>query len=159
MIQVHDIKFILDENAVCPDIQLEDGDWIGEKGLENAVLISLFTNQYVPPDELPEGYFSSMGWWGDTIATPENDEIGSILWTLERSVVSEASAKRIEQAAVDSLNWMIEDGLVTDILSDSEVAAPNTIQFTLTLVRPDGDDIPFEFMWDGQATRVNDATN
>lgn len=83
-----------------------------EEGLRTAVIMSLFTDQRVSEDELPEGDEFRGGFWGDVF---EENSIGSKLWLLNRAKITRETKNRAEEYAYEALEWMIEDQLVTDI--------------------------------------------
>lgn len=146
----HDIRLV-DIGLECLNLRVTDGDLEGEVGLDTAVLISLFTNRFVPTDDLDRGEPSNMGWWADELSVPSDDLIGSNWWTLERGKITQEQAARFEDGARVALQWMIDDGLATVIrVEATPIAAQNKITIDIEILRPDGTNIPFQFAWDGQ---------
>lgn len=93
------------------DGNLPDLSEIDEPLLES-ILISLFTDKYVPDADLPYQTGTNGGWHGDAVAleTPaaqtEEYSWGSRLWTLEREKINEetpAKVKRIVEEALEPL--------------------------------------------------------
>ena len=140
-----------DVGGNCIDITVENGDLAAENGLETAVLISLFSDRFVPEVELPENIEETRGWWGDALSTPPEDLIGSRLWTFDRiGKINNETAIGMREAILEALQWMIDDGVAALIEVDTEVVANTQINFDVRIFRPEGDDIPFKFIWDAQ---------
>ena len=64
------------------DLDIADLDLRHEEGLRSAVLISLFTDRQVGPEELPAGESDRRGWWGDGLSD-DDDKIGSRIVALD----------------------------------------------------------------------------
>lgn len=87
--------------------------------LSRAVVISLFTWQRASQsDEVDND--QRMGWWGDTFAENKGDKIGSKLWLLLRQKITEETLNRAQEYAYESLKWLIDDGICSDITVDVE---------------------------------------
>ena len=78
----HDIAFA-EVVGSCPDMIIENGDLKPEKGLETAILITLFSDKRATDDQLPDAITGKRGWWGATIAEMASDQIGSLVGTTE----------------------------------------------------------------------------
>ena len=106
------------------------GDWIlagegdqpesagglrAETALHTATLISLFSDR-----RLPDGYLNPnddgdrRGWWGDSVKVPGEPagEFGSLLWTLERSVLNARVVQLAADYAREALQTLIDQGAV-----------------------------------------------
>lgn len=91
--------------------------------LATAVLVCLFTDKRRPDDvDAPSGTNERRGWHGDTFdidgASGER-ELGSLLWTLERAILSEETARLAKQYAEDALQTLVDQGAVSRV----EIAA------------------------------------
>ena len=87
--------------------------------LSRAVVISLFTWQRASQsDEVDND--QRMGWWGDTFAENKGDKIGSKLWLLLRQKVTDETLNRAQEYAYESLKWLIDDGICSDITVNVE---------------------------------------
>ena len=105
--------------------------------LSRAVVISLFTWQRASQsDEVDND--QHMGWWGDTFAENKGDKIGSKLWLLLRQKVTEETLNRAQEYAYESLKWLIDDGICSDITVDVERDEddPNRINLSVLLTTP-----------------------
>lgn len=154
MVGGQDIAFVEIPQAENLDIALAGGDFIADNGLENAVLISLFTDRYVPPEELPDGFEDPRGWWADAIQSdiPE-DRIGSRLWLLARGKITTDTANKMKDYADEALAWMLELGIAEKIVCVTTVIPGQGITLVNTITKPTGEDIPFKYLWDGQKMR------
>lgn len=132
------------------DLKVEMGDLAADNGLETAVLISLFTDRFVPLEELPEGETDRRGWWGDHLSEIEGDRIGSKLWTLDRGKLNLETRNRLKDYAAEALAWMIDEGVASDVVTQATLIRGQRIDLEIEIYRPDGDQIPFKFLWDGQ---------
>lgn len=84
--------------------------------LHTATLLCLFTDRR-SPDDMPIDGDDQRGWWGDgeTVrfaADPFDQEMGSLLWTLERGTLSEQTAIIAEEMCYAALRVLIDQGIV-----------------------------------------------
>lgn len=149
-----DVGFFEVEGEACPDMVIENGDLKPDNGLETAALISLFSNKRVTFDQLPQGETDRQGWWADLVSEPEDDEIGSRLWTLERRKVTNTTAIEMESILSEAFNWMLEDGIAARVVVESAITGDNEIRGQAKIYKPDGRNIPFKFVWDGQRLKL-----
>lgn len=147
-----------DVGGNCVDLVIENGDLKADNSFETAVLISLFTDRFVPTEDLPEGNTDSRGWWADLISNPSNDLIGSRLWTLGRSKVNFDLEASLEDFVREALNWLIEDGIADRLDITATKISFERVDVECLIFRPSGDNIPFQFVWDGQELNVGGAT-
>lgn len=155
-----DVGFF-DVGEACPDIVIENGDLKADPGLEMAALISMFSDKRVTFEELPRGQNSRRGWWADLISEPIDDEIGSKLWRLEAiGKVTNATAVELENVLADAFAWMLDDGIAARIVVNAERTDTNQVDGSVKIFKPDGDNIPFKFAWDGQRLKLfEESTN
>ena len=107
--------------------------------LSRAVVISLFTWQRASQsDEVDND--QRMGWWGDTFAENKGDKIGSKLWLLLRQKVTDETLLRAQEMADDALQWLVEDGICTEISVSVERDSndPNRINLSVVLEQEHG---------------------
>ena len=82
-------------------------------------------------------------WW----ASPE---FGSELWQLRQTgKVDGNTAGTVRQMILDSLQWLIDDGLAKEIECEAERADKNRINYRVKVTRPNGNDILVEDIWNG----------
>jgi phage gp46-like protein len=101
------------------------GQPIVDAGLENAVLISLFTKN---------------GWPGNVLfSEKESTQIGSDFETVASQPITVTSLNSIRQEALNALNWMIKNNLAQTI--ECVVTNPNgNIILVKILIKPPGED-------------------
>lgn len=156
-----------------PDISGGFGDWIlaGEDdpqdqrgglrarmALLTAVVICLFTDRRLPDDmpaPTPDG--DPRGWWGDSIKLEGEPDVpmGSLLWTLERSTISDETAKLAQQYAEEALEILITQGAAAEIVVEAWVErSSGMLGLSVALFSQAGDklaDQQFDLYW--QQTR------
>jgi phage gp46-like protein len=131
------------------DIGISKGDLKKDEGLETAVIISLFTNQRVAEDDLPALETRRGGWWADDITEISGDQIGSKLWLLDATKLTETTLDFFETYANEALGWMIEDGLASAISTIAE-RVDNDIKLSIEITKNSDENILLAFLWDGQ---------
>jgi phage gp46-like protein len=94
--------------------QSDDAGTVRTELLYRAVVISVFTWRRAEPDDKLDDD-ARMGWWGDSFPDVPNDKVGSRLWLLRRATITPEVIRRAEEYARESLQWMLDDQLVTDI--------------------------------------------
>ena len=147
---VHDVGFF-DVGTECPDLIIENGDLKGEKGLETSALISVFSDRFVPTEDLPDGEESNRGWWADEISEPPEDQNGSKFWTTDRSKTTLDTANQLEEFGKTAFQWMIDDGIAKSVESNAEIIDSQQIRVSIEITKPDGNSFFFRFLWDGQS--------
>lgn len=137
------------------DMAIVDDDVLSEEGLRTAVMLSLFVDRRAEEgDELPGDDTDFRGHWGDEFLPDQDDRVGSRLWLLERSKVTPDLGSRAEIYIQEALAWMVSDGVVEEVLVETEVLFER-LYYLITLERPEGDAVTFRFphVWDGEAAR------
>ncbi|HCB1588224.1 TPA: phage GP46 family protein [Citrobacter freundii] len=113
--------------------------------LTRAVVISLFTHRRADPDDNAD---VPMGWWGDTWPMVANDRYGSKLWLLQRSKLTNALVNTVRTYIRESLQWMLDDGVVYRIDIDIQRTGINELGNSIVLWRRDGPvTISFNDFW------------
>ncbi len=131
-------------------------DLATDEGLETAVIISLFTDRRADEsDILPLGEAYRRGWWGDTYPEIEGDKIGSKLWLLSREKQLPEVMRRAEQYARESLQWLIDDKVATDVTVIATNPSMGVLFLQIDITRPAGNAITFryDYNWAAQAAR------
>ena len=130
-------------------------------GLQTAIIMSLFTDRRAREDDvLPDSEnLDRRGWWGDLTSSYENDQIGSRLWLLERSKITEDIIPRAKKYAEEALQWLVEDGVAVKVEVEAErQGTPGTdiLALKVKIYRIYGNDQAEEFyyQWAVQESRV-----
>lgn len=147
--------FIIEREPGHPvlDIDITSTGIAADDGLETAVFISLFSDQRVSVEELPDFVDEQRGWWGDLLSDVQDDKIGSKLWLLTREKTTVQTLQRFIDYSKDALQWMIDDGVADEILVDAEYLRRDTIKVTIQINKPDGLNELFELVWNGQEVK------
>lgn len=107
-----------------------------DEGLETAVTISLFTDaRATVEDDVPEGA-DLRGWWGARYLDSTERELGSKLWLLHRQKVSEETINQAVALAREALNWMVDDGVASDVRVTATKLRANILVLTVEIQRP-----------------------
>jgi phage gp46-like protein len=144
-----DIAIVWNEKTFTGDWAVGVGDLATDLGgLRSAVLLSFFTDQvapsgYVPP---PGSLPDRRGWWGDTYA---KRPIGSLLWTLDRSIKSGNLdlLNDVDDILSQSVDWLVEDGVVDTVTVTSIWQQANVIGTSAILTQPESPPAIFNFGW------------
>jgi phage gp46-like protein len=149
------------EIAWLPELMAGDDlllppDLSGANELVSALAISLFTHRTALEDDTIAGrpIDNRRGWWADHEAAeiyPGATPIGSRLWLLSREKQTEETRLRAEDYIRESLAWMIDERLATDIGLNVTWFAHERLGAEITIYRGSQKSIAvrFEKLWDG----------
>lgn len=112
--------------------------------LVRAVAVSLFTWRRANPDDALPGT-DRLGWWGDTYATISGDRIGSRLWLLCRSTLTERTVQSAREYAQEALAWLVEDGVATSVEVQAERLGLSALALGCRINRADGAPVGMRF--------------
>ncbi len=136
-----DIKIFRDGTEV--DIELDQLGLVEDESLENAVLVSLFTDKR---------HNGENGWWADMLST-DGDEIGSKLWILGREKMVQETLYKYRDEVQDALKWMVDDGVAKEINVDVNAITLYEISITVDIIKQDDDVIKYQLAWNGQSIK------
>ena len=112
------------------EIFIDKKDLVRDKGLRTAVLISLFSDRIAEEtDVLPDNSGERKGWCLDP-------SMGSRLWLLFRASLTPDIPSRIEFYSKEALEWMITDGVASDILVKAEITGLNIVEWIIEIIKP-----------------------
>lgn len=77
--------------------------------------------------------------------TQTNDKLGSKLWLLAREKQLASVINRANEYARESLQWLIEDGIASNVEVTAETLEPNILGLSIKIYKPQGDEISFRF--------------
>ena len=118
---------------------LQDIDNDKSDPIVRAVIISLFTWRRAHDDDvLPNTGMSRMGWWGDSFPPSPNDKIGSRLWLLARSKLTDGTAQQAQDYAEEALQWLIDDGVAARVDVSAVRQGISTLALTCIVVNRSG---------------------
>jgi phage gp46-like protein len=128
-------------------IAIDANDLTRDAGLQTAILISLFSDRLVTSEENTK---ETRGWWGDS----DENKIGSKLWLLERTKITDQAILLANSYTRDALKWGIDDGIAAKIESTVQKGTGDTFLFTITVYRPKGKGgvtvFQFFYNWESQ---------
>lgn len=144
-----DAALIWSSNRLEADIALAPDGWdlASDDGLETAVTISLFTDRRASEDELPDGESDRRGSWQDAI-DDDGDEIGSLLWLLDREKATAEVAVKAEHYVREALAWMTADGIAEAVDVVSEIAG-ECLALDVGVRLPDGRHLEYSYSLGG----------
>ena len=140
------------------DFLLDDtgADLSSDKGLETAVIVSLFTDRIADGEELPPNEKTKRGWWGDSIADVPGDRIGSKLWLLGREKELQEVAVRARQYAQEALEWLIDTKIASKVEVNSELLGNGILGLQIRISRQGKTELTeyrYNYNWDAQEAR------
>jgi phage gp46-like protein len=144
-----DISTVWDPVNGQGDYVLVGPDLQAGSDVETAVLISWFTDAEAAEDDvIPDGSGDRRGWWGDL---GELYPIGSKLWLLERSKLDASVVALARTYASAAVQWMINDGVCSQIDVVTEQIRPNALGLMGTFHRPGQDPLVLKYQvpWSG----------
>ena len=112
-------------------------------GLSRAVVISLFTWRRADTGDVYDGS-NKYGWWGDTYPVQQGGKIGSKLWQLLRRKLTDDVIAEVEEVSRDSLQWMIDDGICSNVDVSVERSEINRVNISVVLT-VDGKQTSYKF--------------
>lgn len=150
---MNDIALVLQNGSY--DLQFSDTDFTLDKGLETAILISLFTNSRITENQKESlGVGSQSGWWGNTLLRDASDSDGSRLWTLNRGKASIENLRLFEDYARESLQFLIDDNIVQSIGVTASYNSDLRIELSIEILRPLNQVSNYSILWDNQLNQV-----
>lgn len=82
-------------------------------------------------------------WWADK-------NFGSELWKLRLAgKITPDTAENMRQMILDSVQWIVDDGLASRIECAVEQQGRDRIAYCVTVVRPDGSAMRMKEVWNG----------
>ncbi|ATM85571.1 MULTISPECIES: phage GP46 family protein [Yersinia] len=114
--------------------------------LTRSVIISLFSWRRADSDDDSE---QPMGWWGDSYPTIQNDRIGSRLYLLQRTTLTNNTVELARGYLEQALAWLKDDGVVSRIAINVQRRGTDILTAEITLYRNDGSSrlITFDDLW------------
>lgn len=140
-----DITTVWDVANARGDWQLSGADLLSGNDLATAVLISLFTDRLAEAsDTLPDSTGDRRGWWGDL---GEDYPIGSRLWLLSRSKLTQQVANQAKDYCQEALQWLLDDGVAGSITIATTIILPRTLVVNIAITKADGTTQSLQFNW------------
>ncbi len=135
------------------DLSLFQNDLTLDGGLDTAIAISLFSDIQIDKSELDINETDRRGWWADQFADDAADQIGSRLWTLQRSKQTDETLRKAQQYCQDALQWFIDDGVADSVDVVTEYESTGFMGIQVTVTSPTGQQsFKFKTAWTAQAS-------
>ncbi|MCP1376052.1 phage GP46 family protein [Dyella lutea] len=134
------------------DVANSRGDWSISGGalqsgddITTAALISLFTDrQATASDPLPDASGDRRGWWGDL---DEDVPIGSRLWILSRSKLTQQVALAAKGYMAEALQWLIDDGVAASVEVTTAIQGRSQLAAVVVIKQSNGQLRTLQFNW------------
>lgn len=110
--------------------------------LTRAVVISLFTWRKAGKDDAPE---EVNGWWGDTYPTVQNDRIGSRLYLLKRSKLTNKTPLKAREYITEALQWLTADGVAARVDVTAQRLGISAMSASTVIKKQDGTTLTLSF--------------
>lgn len=127
-----DLAYAQDDEGIFDLILDGTGDFETTDGLETAITCSLFSDARAYADDVADP-MKRRGWIGDLVSDVPGDRHGSWLWLYEQARGTQEVILGVRNAARQSLEWMIEEKLVTSV-DVQAVFTPDQRALRLTIV-------------------------
>lgn len=138
-----DISMLYDPATMTGRLDVVKGDLLTGDDLKTAICLSLFTDRIADDDDQIDDPDDRRGCWIDAF----NPRLGSRLWELKRQKITPYFCQRARDYALESLQWLIDDGVVEAIdvgLSTASVKGQIWLHVSVSKGRVKRE---FEFLW------------
>lgn len=152
MARYTDLAFAQDAEGIFDFvIDTSARDLTVQNGLEAAFVVSLFSDRRAASDEVADP-LKRRGWIGNLVSEVAGDNHGSGLWLYEQSRLTGETVAGIKSEAIQSLEWMIDEGLIGSV-DATTLSDPRKRQIILLIpvTEPSGETMT-------RAYRLADAT-
>jgi len=152
---IGDIKFYYSNASFVSvpgpaDIAVTGYELDRDPGFETSIVLSLFTDaRAARGDVLPGTIKNKGGWWGSILL---GRQLGSKLWLLQRSILSNTTMRLYEQYSKDALAWMVEDQIAEEVTAVATKVGLNRVDLAMTIKRKNNTSVSFQFYinWEEQ---------
>jgi phage gp46-like protein len=120
-----------------------------ENSLQTAVIISLFTDRLANVDDVPpDSTDDRRGWWADSLAANENDNIGSRLWLLDREKETANVLRKAEEYTYEALEWLVEDAVASAVRVVATNPRDGWLNLNIQIDRPGKETAQYNYLWE-----------
>jgi phage gp46-like protein len=121
-------------------------DFDTAEGFETAIPTSLFTDARAPASSVSDPK-RRRGWIGNLLTLDLDRQLGGLLWLYDQERITGTVLNGIRDAAINSLNWMLEDGILSNIEIEVSIVGTRAIQLDIVLTGADNDVDKFSVLW------------
>jgi len=115
------------------DIDFEGGDIKNINSFDTAIFMSFYNERRADETEQPVNHLRR-GWWGNELSEVEGFENGSKIWQLYQQRSTQEIANKAQSFAQEAFNWLIEDGQLDEIVTET-VRTSDNIEINTTFFR------------------------
>ncbi|WP_298214331.1 phage GP46 family protein [Acidocella sp.] len=141
-----DLALVWNNAVLRADLAVSRGDIALDRGLQTAIIVSLFTDAPALPGDILPDHAGPRGWWGNAYLSRP---IGSRLWLLRRAVITQDTLTAAQDYAREALQWLIDDGVAGSIGVTATQIGLNAINLAITLNQQGGSPV-FNLVWSAQ---------
>lgn len=134
------------------DFVVEGNEFASAGGFETAIPVSLFTDARAPAALVSEPRYRR-GWIGNLMTAATMRQLGSILWVLDQSRITQETINVARLAAQDAFQWMIDDGEALGVNVDVENNAKGRFVITINITDTSNVVSRYQTLW-----RATDAS-
>jgi len=134
-----DIALLPETIGALADIQYSSNDILTDGGFETAVYISLFTDAFDP--ESGDG-----GYWADEF---DDTPMGSLLWTLARTVITPALPGQVVTICENALQWLIDCGAADAVTVTAAITGQFSVGISITITQA-AQQSQYSYNWSSQ---------
>ena len=130
------------------DLPLNDAgtDFIDADGFESAIPVSLFTDARAPASSVADPK-RRRGWVGNLLTIDANRELGGLLWLYDQGRITASLLSGIRNAVIASLDWMLQDGIITNITVEVTIESVRAIRISALLTGVDNNVNQYSVLW------------
>lgn len=134
------------------DLVIEGNEFASAGGFETAIPVSLFTDARAPAALVAEPQ-NRRGWIGNLMTASTMRQLGSILWALDQTRITQETLNIARLEAQSALQWMVDDGVALGVLADVTRASQGSIVITIQITDTSNVVSRYQTLW-----RATDAS-
>lgn len=114
------------------DFVIEGNEFASAGGFETAIPVSLFTDARAPAALVAEPQ-NRRGWIGNLMTASTMRQLGSILWALDQTRITQETLNLARLEAQSAFQWMLDDGVALGVLVDLSRSSSGGITITIQI--------------------------
>lgn len=114
------------------DFVIEGNEFASAGGFETAIPVSLFTDARAPAALVAEPQ-NRRGWIGNLMTASTMRQLGSILWALDQTRITQETLNLARLEAQSAFQWMLDDGVALGVLIDLSRSSSGGITITIQI--------------------------
>lgn len=129
------------------DLSITEGQFDLVDNFDTSLQMSIYCERRADSSEVlsPD---QRRGWWGNTVSNIPNFEIGSKIWILYQSRLTQDVLNQIIDYAEESLQWLVDGNYLNSFQVDAAIVDDTSIRLNITLFRsPDNVETKFFDLW------------